>query len=333
MPKTIKADGKTYVVPDDATDEEINQIIGPGDAAPQGWTDQLGDAASHFWGALKGAADPHNGVMGLMRALDNTGEELKAAKESMQNGDHDMALAHVVRAVPILGPFAKATRENLTEGHYGAAIGDTAGLLAVQKAAEALPKVIEKAPDAVRAVSSAVKAGGKDVGIGAVKVGTGAALAKVGGMAGGLGAEVAGVSSGLGLAKSGVKQMGRGIKAGYQAGRDSINPPVTATPPAEVPPTPAPTDSAPPPAPQPVSTMPAPKPPAPASQIDTSLANLRNKVEAKYPGKLAEMGEPDAIPSGTKILKTVQPGSALANNPKALQAAKELADQVEEWSK
>lgn len=34
MAKTIRADGKTYVVPDDATDDEINQIVGPGPAAP-----------------------------------------------------------------------------------------------------------------------------------------------------------------------------------------------------------------------------------------------------------------------------------------------------------
>lgn len=33
MPRTIKAEGKTYVVPDDATDDEINQIVGPA-AAP-----------------------------------------------------------------------------------------------------------------------------------------------------------------------------------------------------------------------------------------------------------------------------------------------------------
>lgn len=32
MPRTIQADGRTFVVPDDATDEEINQIVGPAPA-------------------------------------------------------------------------------------------------------------------------------------------------------------------------------------------------------------------------------------------------------------------------------------------------------------
>lgn len=34
MPRTIKADGRTITVPDDATPDEINQIVGPAPAAP-----------------------------------------------------------------------------------------------------------------------------------------------------------------------------------------------------------------------------------------------------------------------------------------------------------
>lgn len=114
-------------------------------------------------------------------------------------------------------------------------------------------------------------------------------------------------------------------------------------------------DSAPPPAPQPVSTMPppAPAPAAPPARpsLDSSLANLRSKVEAKYPDSFRSgknLGEashgsyperydegsaaPKMPAPGTRVLKTVPKNSVLANNPKALQAAKEMADQVQDWS-
>lgn len=410
----VTTDGGTYEVTTDEPD-------GPGDAAPpQSWTDQLGDAASHFWGALKGAADPHNGVMGLMRALDNTGDELKAARESIQSGDHDMALAHVVRAVPILGPLAKSVRENISEGHYGAAVGDVGGLLAVQKAAEALPKAIEGAPNAAKIAKDTVKGAAKGIAEEAPNIANyGSRGAIIGGLA--AGREGAEFGSAIGGAVPAIRGAIRGgVKGAARARSDigvaehraafpgrAVTPPPTepqpdisaipgdlpsgrkvgpAPPPASPParPDPAwksiqpsapsvtdaspilgslpsgrvpgrmPTDT-PPPAPQPVSTMPppAPAPAAPPARpsLDSSLANLRSKVEAKYPDSFKagkNLGEashgsyperydegsaaPKMPAPGTRVLKTVPKNSVLANNPKALQAAKEMADQVEDWS-
>lgn len=48
MSKTIKAEGKTYIVPDDATDEEINEIVGP---APAPAPKPLGEQPLS-WGGL-----------------------------------------------------------------------------------------------------------------------------------------------------------------------------------------------------------------------------------------------------------------------------------------
>ena len=53
MPRTIKADGRTITVPDDATPEEINQIVGPApntsssDPAIPDWRDKYTEIQPH----------------------------------------------------------------------------------------------------------------------------------------------------------------------------------------------------------------------------------------------------------------------------------------------
>lgn len=53
MPRTIQADGRTITVPDDATDEEINQLVGPASTAKTI--------------AEPGMLEPHGGAMDILR--------------------------------------------------------------------------------------------------------------------------------------------------------------------------------------------------------------------------------------------------------------------------
>jgi hypothetical protein len=82
MSKTIKADGKTYVVPDDATDEEINQIVGPASgelptkSQPSTGRKLLNVAGDVGTGVVKGMGNTVSGVSSLLNKIPVLGETL-----------------------------------------------------------------------------------------------------------------------------------------------------------------------------------------------------------------------------------------------------------------
>jgi hypothetical protein len=103
MPRTIKADGRTITVPDDATPDEINQIVGPAPAPPS--TDPSGRTAS----GEAAASDTRNG---FQRTLDNliTPDPRREEWQSpIRSGVDDFAQHVAKNVVPLIShPIASA---------------------------------------------------------------------------------------------------------------------------------------------------------------------------------------------------------------------------------
>ena len=133
--------------------------------------------------------------------------------------------------------------ERLKSGDIKGAFADAVGSLlpfAAEPAISGTRAAIEAAPEAAATTGAvtkaAVKAGGRDVAVGAGKTALGAALAKAGPLG-----EIGDVLAGVPVVKSGLKQMGRGVRAGYSAGKQALAdraaaPPAAAAPVVEVPP-------------------------------------------------------------------------------------------------
>lgn len=296
---------------------------------PQSWKDQLGDAASHWWNMLKSGLDPHNGVMGMMKALDNTGEELKSAKESFQNGDADMTLAHIVRSVPVLGPLAHSLRNQLSNGQYGAAAGDLAGVLTVPKVMETIPeipgtvaeaagKVAEipgKVADLAEANPNATLAAK-----GAAKIAGGVATTGAGHFVGPI-AEAAGLPVSYGLIKSGAKDVAASLK-NILANRKAAN----EFTPTEAPPEQIIPESIPGEAPAPVAPAPITSPPVAESPVVTPTPPAEPPVVTSAPPE-----QPIAPPVEAPPAESPAPPAPPAQPPAVYgirQAAQALGDRM-----
>jgi hypothetical protein len=162
MPRTIHADGRTITVPDDATPEEINQIVGPAPktasastpAAQPGFWENLGHtigigtqedqqrqqhpirSAIESYPPIAAAEGLFNGGK---RILGEYGEMGKAAMQ----GDGAGVASHYISATPLIGPaLSKMADESdttpanaswmdrekaaLTPGNFGTALGTAA---------------------------------------------------------------------------------------------------------------------------------------------------------------------------------------------------------------
>lgn len=129
----------------------------------------------------------------------------------------------------LAGPGGKAAKQ-FASGDYAGGSGTLLGGYGAPVALGAAGgAAIEAAPTAARVAKAAVKAGGADVAAGTAKVaGAGAlgyAASQMGPFGQGLDA-VAGMNelSGKGVIGSGLKQAGRGLKAGYDAGKAALAP-------------------------------------------------------------------------------------------------------------
>lgn len=190
----------------------------------QSFLDQT--AALHPVRTAQGMAQmvEHPGLAANSYADQNT-QLLQKAKDAWKRGDHVEAAAHAVyyllNGIPGLGARLDTAGEKAAHGDYGGSAADTASAAVDYVVA---PKVAGAVTDAAtepgalakpaRATVAAAKAGGKDVAVGAAKVAAGSAL-KSSGVLGDLGDSIGAYE----LAKSGAKQMGRGAKAGFAAGK------------------------------------------------------------------------------------------------------------------
>lgn len=114
---------------------------------------------------------------------------------------------------------AKQVASGDVAGGFGTVLG---GYGAPALAMAVAPGVAKNAPAAVKAVAQAASAAGPDVGIGAAKVAGAGTLGYVAHQLG-LG-QVVEYLAAKDLAKSGAKQIGSGLKAGYEAGKASLAP-------------------------------------------------------------------------------------------------------------
>jgi hypothetical protein len=182
MPRTIKADGRSIVVPDDATDEEINQIVGPAPAAPQrgffssaldsSGLSTLGHAimnpretASNLAGvATYGGGDTTNPIInGIKGEVNRVGGELKTAWNQPQTLEGAKnAIDHTMYAIPGIGGVLSTADNQYKGGNYAGAAGTMAGL----GANLASPSLIKSAVPAVGRVISATGAAAEDAGVG-----------------------------------------------------------------------------------------------------------------------------------------------------------------------
>lgn len=144
MPRTIKADGRTITVPDDATDDEINQIVGPAPKAQPTGPKTYGnldtipssDSEPGVLGAIK------TGVHNFGARVANNGIALAAPLLHPK----DTANAILERgAFPITPEAINATQYNPSGKDLGSTItnvlGDAATGLITHQAAASIPKL------------------------------------------------------------------------------------------------------------------------------------------------------------------------------------------------
>jgi hypothetical protein len=210
----------------------VTKITGGGWWVPA-WTPAERKAGAAIGGVAQGvAAEPER-----MR------QELIKSGDAMLHGDINTAADHLWFSLPFAGAAGERMAERLKSGDIKGAFADAVGSLlpfAAEPAISGTRAAIEAAPEAAATTGAvtkaAVKAGGRDVAVGAGKTALGAALAKAGPLG-----EIGDVLAGVPVVKSGLKQMGRGVRAGYSAGKQALAdraaaPPAAAAPVVEVPP-------------------------------------------------------------------------------------------------
>lgn len=173
MPRTISAEGRTITVPDDATDDEINQIFSgissPASSAPvaptpianHGWGTAK-DTAGQVWDSLKGmvsgpaqilgqsGGSPEGILQGMGHALvDPSVQEWNTPSQKgvMIGGTNHPILDKLMRSVPILGPMtANADRINQTQGFGPAAASVVTPVVAGELTGGALGRIAKAIP-------------------------------------------------------------------------------------------------------------------------------------------------------------------------------------------
>jgi hypothetical protein len=297
----------------------------PPAAAPKSFTDHLGDFAGHTWDALTGSVT--GAVSTVLHPIDtasailrDAADEIGKGKAAYEKGDYDRAAEHFKYALPVAGPLLRQMRQETDAGDYGAALGDITGTVLGAKLLARVPDVPDAAKAAAPIVTAAAKAGGKDIVVGGAKAAAGAVLAKSGPLG-----EIGDVIAGVPIVKSGVKQMGRGARDAFQAGRAEYNAraaaaqtpaPAPATAPAPAPtPVPAPSPA---PAPSPVvppqpppaaapPQNPAPTPPPPAAPAAPAAATPEATLEQQLSDSLELARKSRAAKAASSTARDVAP--------------------------
>ena len=166
--------------------------------------------------------NPLDTVKGIGAAQDAL--RLKA-QDAMKRGDYTEAARHAVNfLIPLVGPGLDVRGDQAQRGDISGALGGTTAIGAQMFGPNALESAVAAAPrawlqrSALRpdATKAAVKAGVKDVAVGTGKTAAGVTLAKAGPLG-----EIADVIAGIPLVKSGLKQVGQGVRAGYERRQSS----------------------------------------------------------------------------------------------------------------
>lgn len=180
MARTIQADGRTIQVPDDATDDEINQLVGPAPAntAPvkeglfKSLGDQVGiDSMPTAKGVLRGLFDPREGPgANAVRGIADYGKrvlgdakDIRAMADSPDQADRPGATAaKLLDMVPFIGPAELKAADQSSSGDKLGALGTTIGA-SFPVAATALGGLDDMAPGRARLgeIPSTTRAGMK----------------------------------------------------------------------------------------------------------------------------------------------------------------------------
>jgi hypothetical protein len=147
MAKTISAEGKTYSVPDDATDDEINQIVGPpGSSAPPSLTPGApgSEAAGRFAAGAGNEINPLPGIgaalsdpVGTAKALwHRQGDQFTKAKADLSDTSQPLPMRMLSAAghgaaglLPLVGPEAADIGDQIGSGDVAGGMGRAAGLI------------------------------------------------------------------------------------------------------------------------------------------------------------------------------------------------------------
>lgn len=168
MPRKISADGRTIVVPDDATDDEINQLVGP--AAPPSpgiapHEPSLTDKAMRAGGAFLENINPVPAVTAIMNPGETarnmfqaTSNAVGRTREAFGKGEYGEAAKSAIGAVPVFGPAAEQIVREGTEGQLPEAVGHTAGLIAGPKVLGAAGKGLMRAAEPLAESSLGIRA-------------------------------------------------------------------------------------------------------------------------------------------------------------------------------
>ncbi len=158
MPRKISADGKTIVVPDDATDEEINQIAGPAQPAPSPGisphTPSIGDMAMRAGGAFAENLNPLPAIQAIAHPIDTarsmfnaTTDAVGRTREAFGKGQYGESAKSAIGAIPVIGPAAEQIAREGTGGKLPEAIGHAGAFFAAPKVAKGVGGILTKAAE------------------------------------------------------------------------------------------------------------------------------------------------------------------------------------------
>lgn len=161
--KIVQVGDKVVSFPETMSDDEISRAIS-GDSKTFG--DQVKDFGSHaldsFIGTLTSPIkmlDPST----YSNAYDQTKHSLGRAGEEFHKGHLADAAANAVTAIPFVGPMLTEGANHLQAGEYGAAAGDTTGLVGGVSALKGAPKVLGKGMDLASEAAKS-RAGARAIG-------------------------------------------------------------------------------------------------------------------------------------------------------------------------
>jgi hypothetical protein len=306
----------------------------PAASAPSGgfWSgliDHLAPVASKLYTNI---TDPHLPTGEFLKTWQDQSQGLMdKAKASAAQGNYVDAASHGINLLANIVPGLGKAMDDAAEGIAAAksdeevrtVLGGLTGDVLPIAAANAVPGALRAAPAAGKVVGAAVKAGAPDIAMGGLKAAAGGALLK-GATEMGLGGDVGGALITAPLIKAGLKQMGKGAKAGVNAGIDTAKALRESAARLRVP-TPVPNIEAPPagaggaplaaqgpgPAPAPVSA-PVPAPiaaaPTPVSQLyDAAQGLLARNAAARSAAGGETLARPAAAPQGAPVAPQESP--------------------------
>lgn len=164
MPRRITAEGRTITVPDDATDEEINQIFGPASAAakpaPQGFLSSAAES-SGLTGLTNAIAHPIDTIRGIPSAIKNAATGAANEAHDEVNAIRDNGFTQDTRRklgsdIPVIGSTLSKAQAQHDAGNDAGMAGTLAGTVLGAIAPTAASRALKALPEGLSTLGTGI---------------------------------------------------------------------------------------------------------------------------------------------------------------------------------